>query len=367
MKRIIWFILFLMPLYLTAKPLEVLYIWHTTKEQPFTKITNEFAKAVAKDLNINLKSVYPSKEETSNYGNMNRFSYEEFAKKYFLDTQYKPDVIISVLFRKTGRHILEFSHSSRIPLFIVNTNISQEDEAFVKNPREVYPYFLGLVASNEIQAGKLLLNTLVSQAKRNKPNKTIEVLGISGPREAIEAHHRNEGLYQAIQQQNNTHMHQVVYANWDKQKAYELTKKLLRRHNNGIDVIWAASDSMALGAKQAVKEAGIDVIIGGIDWSKEGIENVKNGQLQASVGGHFLNGGIALILLHDYFKGIDFKNELSSKVNLDMFALTPYNMQEYKNSFSSKNWEKIDFKNYSKVYNKSLKSYTFSLENFISK
>ena len=108
MKKLLLLIILIVPLFANNEPLNVLYIFHTTKEQPFTKLVTDFSYAVAKDLNINLKIVYPDEKKTTSYGNLNRYPYEKFAKPYFF-SKNKPDVIISVLYRRTGKKILEFS------------------------------------------------------------------------------------------------------------------------------------------------------------------------------------------------------------------------------------------------------------------
>lgn len=53
-------------------------------------------------------------------------------------------------------------------------------------------------------------------------------------------------------------------ADWRRDKALNVTQALLSAHKD-VDAIWAADDDMALGAEQAVKEAGMDKvwIIGG--------------------------------------------------------------------------------------------------------
>ena len=44
-------------------------------------------------------------------------------------------------------------------------------------------------------------------------------------------------------------------AMWNREKALQVTQNLLTQHPN-VDAIWASDDDMALGALQAVDEAG---------------------------------------------------------------------------------------------------------------
>ena len=159
-------------------------------------------------------------------------------------------------------------------------------------------------------------------------------------------------------------LHQILYANWNKETSYKYTSRIIKRYKKDLDIIWAASDGMSLGAHKAIEEnnKSTQILTGGIDWSPKGIQAVKNGDIDATIGGHFMNGGFALVLLYDYFHGIDFYDEVGTKIQLNMSILTKNNVNKYLEKYSSQNWNKIDFRKYSKVLNKKLIKYDFSLE-----
>ena len=56
----------------------------------------------------------------------------------------------------------------------------------------------------------------------------------------------------------------------------------MQAHDN-IQAIFAQNDEMALGAYEAAKSAGKNIIIVGFDGSQDGLKSVKNGQLSATV------------------------------------------------------------------------------------
>ncbi len=65
---------------------------------------------------------------------------------------------------------------------------------------------------------------------------------------------------------------------WNRQKAYEVTQTLLLKHAQ-VNAIWAQDDDMALGAEQALKEAGRDKtvwILGGAGM-KDIVKRVMDG------------------------------------------------------------------------------------------
>jgi D-allose transport system substrate-binding protein len=73
-------------------------------------------------------------------------------------------------------------------------------------------------------------------------------------------------------------------ADWDRNKALDVASNLLQRYPN-LKAIYCANDTMALGALQAVENAGKSdqVIVVGTDGAPEAIDSVNNGKLFATV------------------------------------------------------------------------------------
>ncbi len=87
---------------------------------------------------------------------------------------------------------------------------------------------------------------------------------------------------------------------------------------------------------------------------------------QESIATHeiFLQGGWALILLHDYLQGFDFVEESLSFPSYNQPSIQHIAPKPLK-TFQANNWSKIDFKQFSKRYNPELKQYNFSLAKLI--
>jgi ABC-type sugar transport system substrate-binding protein len=117
---------------------------------------------------------------------------------------------------------------------------------------------------------------------------------------------------------------------------------------------------VANGAKALNLKLGTDVITGGVDWANEGIEAVRKGDIEASLGGHVMEAGWAAVLLYDYFHNQDFAAESVSMQDA-MTAVTRENIDAFYTKFTRENWHLIDFKNFSKAYNPDLHKYDFSL------
>lgn len=73
-------------------------------------------------------------------------------------------------------------------------------------------------------------------------------------------------------------------AEWDRTKAYNDTRAMLVAHPD-VDGVWTANDDMAMGAIQALKEAGLagKVKVVGCDGIPEIFDAIKSGFAAASV------------------------------------------------------------------------------------
>ncbi len=71
-------------------------------------------------------------------------------------------------------------------------------------------------------------------------------------------------------------------ADWDKTKAYDLATNLISKNEN-LKAIYCCNDTMAMGAQEAVQNAGKDIIVVGTDGNSDAIESVKAGNLTATV------------------------------------------------------------------------------------
>src|SRR5262249_12563111 len=155
---------------------------------------------------------------------------------------------------------------------------------------------------------------------------------------------RVEGLQQAISEYPDVELKQTFYAEWNKNKAYEQTESFLKRYLE-IGAIWGVNDPIALGAMEgaiaAGKSPGKDVLIGGLNWDQPGIAKVKDGSLVTTVGGHFMTGGWALVLLYDYHHGRDFAEEGVQLQRQIFGALHSGNIDVFLEKLGDRNWSKI--------------------------
>jgi len=340
------------PIWAEYKQLSVTFVSPNNNDYDFWGSVHKFARQGAKDLDIDFNIAYNT--------DLDRYSYLEVFKET-ISSPDRPDFIIAVFIRKISKEMIRLSNKYSVPLFMVNTDIADEDRDFIGEPREHFKNYIGLIAPNEKTAGYLLAKELIQDIKVKNQDKIVTVVGISGRRDGPETFQRNSGLKKAVEEEG-AKLYQIVYADWNKDIAYSHAKKLMKRYKD-LDVIWCASDLMGIYTQRAIFENRRSIVTGGIDWTKGGIDGVKNGTLIGSVGGHFSDVGIALVLINDYFYGKDFIDDLGVHIDTKMTLITKNNIDKYYTYLSEQNWKEIDFSRLSKVKNKNLESYDFSFDN----
>ena len=135
-----------------------------------------------------------------------------------------------------------------------------------------------------------------------------------------------------------------------------------------IDAVWAANDPMALGAITALREAGykpgVDVVVGGLNWSGGAVERVLKGEMIVTHGGHFLGGAWAMVVLRDYHDGRDFAEE-DVRLQFPMGAIDLPVAQRLP-AAGKIDWRQIDFTRFSKTRNSAITRYNFTPDAVLS-
>lgn len=91
-------------------------------------------------------------------------------------------------------------------------------------------------------------------------------------------------------------------ADWDRTKAFDLAQNYLNKYPD-LKAIYAANDTMAMGAQEAVTASGRSVVVVGTDGNSDAIKSVEAGGLAATVKQDSAAvGGTAVGLLNDLAK-----------------------------------------------------------------
>ncbi|WP_161598402.1 ABC transporter substrate-binding protein [Pseudodesulfovibrio senegalensis] len=336
-------------------PIRVTFIAPTPPSSaPFWNDYVAFMNVAAKDLGIELTVAESN----------NRFEEADNVKKA-LHAQRKPDYLIHIYQASISISELELADKAGVKTIIVNTSVVDQDRDSVGFPREKFPHWIGHIYPDDREAGKLLMDLLIKKARDmglHGDDNTIHAIGLGGNRLATSSIHREEGMKKSLENHADVELKRYVLARWDKSTSYNKTRKLLALYPE-TKIVWTVNDHTAMGALHAMEETGIkagkDVLVGGIDWSQDGIEAMRNGCMVASVGGHFMEGAWALIMILDYQNGHDFADP-NPTLRSHMTVIDAKDINAYASVLDRKNWKRIDFTSLSKTYNPNLTEYDFS-------
>jgi len=326
---------------------------------PFWDDYVDFMGAAASDLGIDLSVL----------GAESRFEEAENVAKALL-VQPKPDYLVHIYQAGSSISQLEMADKAGVKTVIVNTSVVDQDREVVRLPRDKFPLWIGHIYPDDTEAGYQLMDLLIEKAKTMKlyaDDNKIHAVGIGGNLFATSSLHREEGMRKSIKDHPDVLLERYVLAQWDSNLACGKTMKLLELYPK-TKIVWAVNDHTAMGALHAMAAKGIkageDVLTGGIDWSPESIKAIKDGRMVASIGGHFMEGAWALIMILDYHNGHDFAAP-NPTLRSHMTVINEKNINVYSVVLDRTDWGRIDFKRLSKTYNPNLKEYKFSPEEIL--
>lgn len=336
-------------------PIRVAFISPSPQgEQPFWDEFAAFMQEAARDLGMELEVVYAR----------HRFEVEENADQ-IAHQEAKPDYLVYMYQATSTRSMLPMLEQTGIKSVIVNTDTIPLERPLVGAPREIYPHWIGHIYPDDHLAGRMLADRLILQGIENgltDNDRLLHMVGIGGSRDATSGTYRMNGLMQALESHPRAVLDRFVWADWQRDKARTKTLALLDYHPDAR-VYWAVHGDTALGILDAVEELGIKAgksfLTGGIGWSADCLRAVREGRLEAAIGGHFMEGAWSLIMIFDYHHGHDFAAP-DPTLQSEMRLIDSSNLDTYAPLLDPDNWKKIDFRLFSKTYNPRITEYDFS-------
>jgi ABC-type sugar transport system substrate-binding protein len=332
---------------------------------PFWQSEIGFAQAVADALNIKLTPHYiPSKYR-------DRFGVVTYINRHLKQLKQPPNLVMSAFFLGAEDKLLKLLDKHRIPFISLNSFISEKQYQILGRPREKFPLWLGHFSPNDIVVGEQLATALLTlYRKEHHCDKSVcgpNVFGFTGLPYAAVSQQRVKGVEEAIRQDRKSRMLNNVAANWRRSIALEKMKIVVHRHTD-IDIFWAASDNMAWGVVDGIKKYQYKnkTLLGSIDWSPQTIPYIKNGDIDISLGGHFLEAGLALLLYYDYMHGKDFVKAHGTIIQSKMSELNKSNVDILGPFLINPKWNLNVLAGYSKHNNPSIENYEFDPLKIIS-
>lgn len=224
----------------------------STQTNPFFVTLKEGAEAKAKELGVELIVLDSQDDSTKAASNMED-----------LITRGVDVIVVNPTDSDAIVPSVEAANEAGIPVITVDR---------VSNGGEV----VSSVASDNIAGGKMAGEFIIE--KLAGKGKVVELEGISGANSAIE---RGQGFNEAIEG-SGLEVVAKQTADYDRSKGLEVMENILQSQPE-IDAVFAHNDEMALGALEAIKAAGRDIIVVGFDATDDAVASVEAGDLAATI------------------------------------------------------------------------------------
>ncbi|OWV72911.1 rhizopine-binding protein [Rhizobium sp. R339] len=187
-------------------------------------------------------------------------------------------IIVNVVESSASPAITKMAADAGVPLIYVNNTPSDLDALGSK---------AAFIGSNEAEAGELETKEVCRVLKESGKTSDAGILIIQGLLAQHSAELRSKAVHDVIATPDCNFMKVIdeQSANWDPVKAQDLMTNWITAGYKPAAVI-ANNDEMALGAINSMKAAGWDmkdVVVAGIDATKEAMHYMQTGDLDVSV------------------------------------------------------------------------------------
>lgn len=183
------------------------------------------------------------------------------------------DAIILAPVVETGwEPVLREIKRASIPVILVDRGINVSDDSL----------YTTLIASDFVQEGRMAGEWLAK--KLNGKGNIVELQGTPGAAPAID---RKKGFEEIIAKNPGLKIIKSQTGEFTRSKGKEVMEAFLKAEGKNINAVYAHNDDMALGALQAIEEAGMkpgtDIIVVSIDGVKGAFEAMVDGKLNCTV------------------------------------------------------------------------------------
>jgi simple sugar transport system substrate-binding protein len=209
----------------------------------------------------------------------------------------KVDVIaFSPVVESGWDEVLREAKAAGIPVILSDRAVDLKDDS-------LWYTFIG---SDFLEEGRRAARWLIENTRAMGPVNIVELQGTIGSAPAID---RTIGFKEVIKDYPNYRIIASESGDFFRDQGYEVMKGILARERRKIDALFAHNDDMAIGAIQAMEEAGLrpgkDVVIVSIDAAHGAFKAMIEGKLSCTVECNPLLGPQIMKAVQDYISGKD--------------------------------------------------------------
>jgi ABC-type sugar transport system substrate-binding protein len=233
-------------------------------ESEWRTANTESIKSAAKEYGINLKFADAQQKQENQIKAIRSFIAQ------------KVDVIAFSPVVETGfETVLKEAKAAKIPVILTDRAVNVKDNS-------LYVTFMG---SDFLEEGRKAGRWLVENMKGKSGDfNIVELQGTVGSAPAID---RKKGFEEIIKADPRFKIIRSQTGDFTRAKGKEVMEAFLKAEGKKINVLYAHNDDMAIGAIQAIEEAGLkpakDIVIISIDAVKGAFEAMMQGKLNVTV------------------------------------------------------------------------------------
>jgi ABC-type sugar transport system substrate-binding protein len=233
-------------------------------ESEWRTANSESIKSAAKEAGIELKFADAQQKQENQIKAIRSFIAQ------------KVDVIAFSPVVETGfETVLKEAKAAKIPVILTDRAVNVKDDSL----------WVSFMGSDFLEEGRKAGRWLVEKMKAEKgPVNIVELQGTVGSAPAID---RKKGFEEIIKADPKFKIIRSQTGDFTRAKGKEVMEAFLKAEGKKINVLYAHNDDMAIGAIQAIEEAGMkpakDIVIISIDAVKGAFEAMMQGKLNVTV------------------------------------------------------------------------------------
>jgi ribose transport system substrate-binding protein len=214
---------------------------------------------------------------------------------------------------------IQSAREAKIPVFLI-------DRAAAGTAGEDYIAFLG---SDFIKQGRRAGEWLVKETKGKAG--IVELTGTAGASVAAD---RSQGFKDAIKNSPDMKIIASQTGDFTRATAQKVMENIIQAKGKEITAVYTHNDEMALGAIQALKDAGlkpgVDVLIVSVDGEKDALKAIARGEMNVTVESNPRFGPLAFDTLQKFLNGeklptkIILEDRFFDKTNAEQFIEEAY-------------------------------------------
>ncbi|HYJ42185.1 MAG TPA: ABC transporter substrate-binding protein [Steroidobacteraceae bacterium] len=171
--------------------------------------------------------------------------------------------------------VLREIRSAGIPVILMDRTIEISDESL----------YVSLIGSDFVEEGRRAGRWLLEHT-RDVPGE-IDIVEVQGTVGSAPANDRKQGFAEIISADRRFHIIRSQSGDFDRARAREVMADFLQAEGRRIRVLFAHSDTMALGGIEAIEAAGFkpgsDILVISIEGSRKALEAIVAGKLNVTV------------------------------------------------------------------------------------